>query len=117
MRQITHVELLHRPGERALAARFFELLGCETIDRNGHWFTTFVDPAAERDYATNVFYASEVGAEQWAFEQSLAALVAGLPLTLFGAAIDKNAYVVQHGRTRPVSQCRAGLGEQHGSAQ
>jgi len=73
MRRLTHVELLYRPGERALAARFFDLLGCETVDRGGHWFTTFVEPNGERDFATNVLYASEVGATQWAFEQSLAA--------------------------------------------
>ena len=72
-RRLTHVELLHRPGERDLAKRFFELLGCETIDRDGHWFTSFVDPAAPKDWSTNVLYASEVGEEQWALEQVLAA--------------------------------------------
>ena len=72
-RRLTHVELLHRPGERALAARFFELLGCETVDREGHWFTSFVDPDAPKDWATNVLYVSEVGDEQWALEQLLAA--------------------------------------------
>ena len=40
----------------------------------------------------------------WAFEQSLAALLDGLPMTVFGAAIDKNAYVAQHGRTRPIDR-------------
>jgi hypothetical protein len=70
-RRITHVELLHRPGERDLAARFFELLGCEAVDRGGHWFSSLVDPAGERDFSNNVFYASEVGAEQWALETAL----------------------------------------------
>jgi hypothetical protein len=70
-RVLTHVELLHRPGERELAAAFFELLGCEPVDRGAHWFTSFVAPDAERDWSTNVLYASEVGAEQWALEQEL----------------------------------------------
>jgi hypothetical protein len=73
MRQLTHVELLHRPGERALAAKFFGLLGCEPADRGGVWFTSFIDPANSRDYSNNVFYASEVGAEQWAFEEAIVA--------------------------------------------
>ena len=42
-RRLTHVELLHAPGERALAARVFELLGCTVSDRGNHWFTAFVD--------------------------------------------------------------------------
>ena len=70
-RRLTHVELLHRPGERALAAKLLALLGCEPTDRGGHWFTSFVDPDAPRDWATNVVYASEVGAEQWALERAL----------------------------------------------
>src|ERR1700712_2660376 len=75
MRQLTHVELLYRPGERALAAKFFRLLGCEPADRGGVWFTSFVDPDNSRDYSNNVFYASEVSTEQWQFEE---AIVAGL---------------------------------------
>ena len=35
-RRITHVELLHAPGERLLAARVFELLGCTVTDSGGH---------------------------------------------------------------------------------
>ena len=70
-RRLTHVELLHRPGERALAAKVLSVLGLEPVDGGGHWFTSFVDPEAERDWATNVVYASEVGAEQLALEQAL----------------------------------------------
>jgi hypothetical protein len=73
-RKLTHVEFLHRPGERELAARFFDLLGCETVDRGGHWFTAMVEPSGERDFSNNVFYASEVGECQWALEQEMAAL-------------------------------------------
>ena len=76
-RLLTHVELLYRPGERDLASRFLALLGCESVDRGGHWFTSFVEPSAERDYATNVLYASEVGEEQWALEQAIHGLEAG----------------------------------------
>jgi hypothetical protein len=72
-RCLTHVELLHRPGERSLAAQVLTLLGCEPVDRSGHWFTSFIDPDAPRDWSSNVLYASEVGAEQWALEQALPA--------------------------------------------
>ncbi|MDI2124740.1 hypothetical protein [Yinghuangia seranimata] len=69
-RRITHAELLHRPGERELAKRVFELLGCRVLDRGGHFFTAFVDPEVT-DYVTNVLYASEVSPEQWEFERQL----------------------------------------------
>ena len=72
-RRITHVELLYRPGERALAGKVFALLGCEPVDRGGQFFTSLVDPAAPRDYVENVLYASEVRPEQWEFEQALVA--------------------------------------------
>jgi hypothetical protein len=70
-RRITHVELLHAPGERLLAARAFELLGCTVADSGGHWFTAFVD-ANLRDWANNVFYASEIPAPQLAIEAAFA---------------------------------------------
>ena len=70
-RRITHVELLHTPGERPLAARVFELLGCTVADSGGHWFTAFVD-ANLRDWANNVFYASEAPAAQLAIEEAFA---------------------------------------------
>jgi hypothetical protein len=84
-RRLTHVELLYRPGERDKAVKVLALLGCEPLDRGGHWFTAFVDPAAGegRDYSNNVFYASEVSAAQWELEQ---ALCRGLP-------DDRQAYV------------------------
>lgn len=75
-RRITHAELLHRPGERALAARLFALLGCEVVDRGGHWFTARVDPGSG-SYTDNVLYASEVTPEQWAFESAFAAQLGG----------------------------------------
>ncbi len=73
-RQLNHVELLYRPGERELAVRVFELLGCRAVDRGGTFFTSFVEPA-ESDYANNAFYASEVTPEQWALEDALAGAI------------------------------------------
>ena len=69
-RRLTHVELLHAPGERALAARIFELLGCTVSDSGRHWFTAFID-ADLRDYANNILYASEASAEQLAIEATM----------------------------------------------
>jgi hypothetical protein len=75
-RRLTHVELLHAPGERALAARVFELLGCTVSDSGRHWFTAFIDSDL-RDYANNSFYASEAPAEQLAIEAAMADSVEG----------------------------------------
>ena len=69
-RRLTHVELLHAPGERALAARVFELLGCVVVDSGRHWFTAFIDSDL-RDWANNVLYASEVPAEQLEVEATM----------------------------------------------
>ncbi|HQV57944.1 MAG TPA: hypothetical protein PKV27_08020 [Ilumatobacteraceae bacterium] len=73
-RQLNHVETLHRPGERQLAIQLFRLLGFEPVDSGRHWFTSFVDPCAERDWSNNAIYCSEVGTEQWALEQRLVAV-------------------------------------------
>jgi hypothetical protein len=70
-RRLTHVELLHPPGERALAARVFDLLGCVVVDSGRHWFTAYIDTNL-RDYANNSFYASEAPAEQLVIEAALA---------------------------------------------
>ncbi|TVZ02148.1 hypothetical protein EAS64_25280 [Trebonia kvetii] len=70
LRRLNHVELVYAPGERQLAARVFGLLGCRVEDRGGTFLTAYVEQA-EADIANNVMYASEVTAEQWAFEQAL----------------------------------------------
>ena len=70
-RQLNHVEMVYRPGERALAARVFELLGLRVIDKGGEWLFALVDPE-QADLANNACYASEVTPEQWALEQELA---------------------------------------------
>ena len=70
-RRLTHVELLHAPGERLLAARVLELLGCTIVDSGGHWFTAFVDVKL-RDWANNVLYVSEAPAAQLEIEAAFA---------------------------------------------
>jgi len=84
-RRITHAETVYRPGERALAAKVLELLGCRVVDRGGHFFTALVDPEVT-SWTTNTIYASEVTPRQWAFEQALQE-AAGTNATL-GAARD-----------------------------
>ena len=69
-RQLNHVELVYRPGERALAGRVLELLGCRVIDSGGTFLSAFVD-AGTNDYLNNALYASEVTPEQWELDRSL----------------------------------------------
>jgi hypothetical protein len=73
-RLVNHVELVHRPGERRLAAAFFELLGCKVVETGGPFLVVHVDPGT-RDPAMldNCFYVSEMTAGQVAFERGLAA--------------------------------------------
>jgi hypothetical protein len=73
---LNHVELVYRPGERALAKRVFELLGARVIDPDGPFLIVQFDPAT-RDIVNNVLYASEVVPEQWRLEQELAAAIEG----------------------------------------
>jgi hypothetical protein len=68
---LNHVEMVYRPGERALTGRVFELLGMRVFDRGGTWMTALVDPELG-DFSNNACYASEVTPEQWALEQALA---------------------------------------------
>jgi hypothetical protein len=69
-RALNHVELVYRPGERALAARVFELLGCRPHDTGGTFLTSFVEPT-EGDFCNNAVYCSEVTPEQWQLECAL----------------------------------------------
>ena len=69
-RALNHVELVYRPGERALAGRVFELLGCRPHDRGGTYLTSFVEPS-EGDFVNNTVYCSEVTPEQWRLECAL----------------------------------------------
>ena len=69
-RQLNHVELVYRPGERDLAKRFFELLGCRVLDRGGTFLSALVEPGGH-DFMNNCFYASEVTEEQWRLDGAL----------------------------------------------
>jgi hypothetical protein len=75
-RQLNHVELVYRPGERRLAARVFELLGCTVADRGGTFLTAFIEPSVQ-DFMNNCFYASEVTSEQLALEDALETAIRG----------------------------------------
>ncbi|NUU22800.1 MAG: hypothetical protein HOV68_15005 [Streptomycetaceae bacterium] len=103
LRRITHAELLHRPGERELAKRVLELLGCRVLDRGGHFFSAFVEPQVT-DYVSNVLYASEVTPEQWAFEQQLDLAAAG-----DGPLAEARATWAAHMRARPQYTYHFGL--------
>jgi hypothetical protein len=59
-----HVELVYRPGERALTRQLFELLGRKVVDDASPWLR--VD---------GTLFASEVTPTQWAFEQELATML------------------------------------------
>jgi hypothetical protein len=72
--RLNHIEMVYRPGERALAGRIFELLGMRVLDRGGIWMTALIDPAIA-DFSNNACYASEVTTEQWVLEQTLAAAI------------------------------------------
>lgn len=69
-RELNHVEMVYRRGERALAARVFELLGLRVIDDGGPWLFALIDPSVA-DVANNACYASEVTPEQWELERAL----------------------------------------------
>jgi len=73
--RLNHVEMVYRPGERALAGKVFELLGMRVLDRGGTWMTALVDPDVA-DFSNNACYASEVTPEQWELERTLAAALA-----------------------------------------
>ncbi len=81
-RRLNHVEFVYAPGDRERVRRLFEVLGCRVLDPQtdavpaelgpaaGPYLIVFLDPG-ETDLIDNVFYASEVGAEQWALESAL----------------------------------------------
>jgi hypothetical protein len=69
---LNHVELFHRPGERDLAVRFFEALGCSVVDVSKEFGTEQFDivylcvfpGAAQPDLLNNVLYVSEMHEER-----------------------------------------------------
>ena len=90
--RLNHVEMVYRPGERALAGRIFELLGMRVLDRGGTWMTALVDPDVA-DFSNNACYASEVTPEQWALEQTLAAALASDDADADGVGPAARAYL------------------------
>jgi hypothetical protein len=68
-RLLSHVELVYAPGERALVARAFELLGCSVRDPGSRYLV--VRATDDGSFTENVWYASEVTPEQWALEGAL----------------------------------------------
>ena len=81
-RFLSHVEIVHRPGERALADEFLALLGIETEDAMGGRFMLAKVESESYDPAVffNFFGGSEVHAEQWAFESQLESAIRQGPL-------------------------------------
>ncbi|MFJ3779006.1 hypothetical protein ACIPX0_45795 [Streptomyces sp. NPDC090075] len=80
---ISHVELMHRPGELDLAIKFFETLGCVTEDLtedfNAPWTITgiFSGKADRGDVLNNVLYLSELREPDAQLDRHLSALAAG----------------------------------------
>lgn len=72
-RFLSHIEIVHRPGERGLADDFLALLGIETQNAMGGRF--MLAKVESESYDPKVFFnffgGSEVHAEQWAFESAL----------------------------------------------
>ena len=73
---LNHVETLHKPGERDLAATFLTALGFEVADYDVRSATgtsylfVHLEPR-DIDRVNNIFYLSEVRAEQQALEAAL----------------------------------------------
>lgn len=68
-RMLNHVEMLYQPGERRLAIKALEALGCKVAGGDRPTMTAHVALDGE-DAVNNVLYASEVAPEQWALEQA-----------------------------------------------
>jgi hypothetical protein len=87
-RYVNHVELVHRPGERHLVARLFELLSCRVRDTGSKWLSVRADdPAGEDDL---VFSCSEATPEQLRVEEVLRNSVAAEDLRAFEAKLRSN---------------------------
>jgi hypothetical protein len=70
-RVLSHVELLHAPGERQLALEVFELLGCRTQMLSDDVHLAGIIEPLSGDRLNNALYVSEATATQWALEQAL----------------------------------------------
>jgi hypothetical protein len=75
-RLLNHVEVLYQRGERELAVRFFEAVGCTVVDTSrdagmGSTIICVYPEESEQDRLNNVVYLSEVRQPQWELEQVL----------------------------------------------
>jgi hypothetical protein len=70
-RFLNHVALVYQPGERGLAAKLFELLGCDVRVGSGAWLSGAVD-SSEQDRSNNALFATEAAPEEQAFVRQLA---------------------------------------------
>jgi hypothetical protein len=70
-RFLNHVALVYQPGERGLAGKLFELLGCEVRDAGGAWISGAVD-GSEQDRSNNALFATEAAPEERAYSRQLA---------------------------------------------
>jgi len=69
---VNHLEMVYRPGERALVGHLFGALGCQVIETGRRFLVIHADPqAADPRMLDNCLYASEVTPEQWEFEAAL----------------------------------------------
>jgi hypothetical protein len=91
-RNLSHVEIVHRPGERDLVGKFLGLLGVETQEAmGGQYVVGVIDRATyRRGELLNFLGGSEVDAEQWAFDQALLAAITDGPLGGTHAAYEQH---------------------------
>ena len=75
LRQLNHVEMVYRPGERGARGPWFELLGLRVVDPGGRWLFALGDPALADFSKSRLRHASEATPEQWALEQALDAAI------------------------------------------
>jgi hypothetical protein len=73
-RLLNHLETVYRPGEKDIAHRSFEALGCKVKASGTDFLTVSVDPN-KLDGIDTVIYSSQVTDEQWAFESALTTAV------------------------------------------
>jgi len=78
-RFLSHIEIVHRPGERKLAETFLGLMGISLQDAmGGRFMMAVVEPETYEPAAFfNFFGGSEVHKEQWDFESQLIAAMEG----------------------------------------
>jgi hypothetical protein len=81
-RYLSHVEIVHRPGERRLAEAFLGLMDIEVEDAMGGRFMLAVVERESYDPGAffNFFGGSEVHKEQWAFDSALLDAISEGPL-------------------------------------